>query len=187
MENLKNSISKYFGLDKDYETKMKEGIYKITIASMELANTKTGALIVIARDIKLSDIISTGIELKSEISPQLLVNIFSPKTPLHDGAVVIENNKIEAAACMLPLSNNPDLEKRYGTRHRAAMGVTTESDSIAIVISEETGKISVSKNGKLITNMKEETLKEFLISNLITKPNKIKGKNTKEEEKNGKK
>ena len=83
---------------------------------------------------------------------------------------------------MLPLSNNPDIEKKYGTRHRAAMGVTAESDSIAIVVSEETGKISVSKNGKLTTNMTEETLKKFLISNLITKTNKRNIKNTKEEE-----
>lgn len=178
----KSSLSKYFGFEKDYETKTKEDIYKITIATMEMANAKTGALIVIGRDIKLSDIINTGIELKSEISPQLLVNIFCTKTPLHDGAVVIENNKIAAAACMLPLSNNPDIEKTYGTRHRAAMGVTTESDSIAIVVSEETGKVSVSKNGKLITNMTEETLKKFLISNLITKPNKDKIKDNKEEE-----
>ena len=98
-------------MDKSIETKTREDIYKIVIAVEELAKTKTGALIVIQRDISLSDIVSTGIEMNSEISPQLLVNIFVPKTPLHDGAVVINNNRIAAAACILPLANNTDISK----------------------------------------------------------------------------
>ena len=132
-----NKFTNLFGMDKSIETKTREDIYKIVIAVEELAKTKTGALIVIQRDISLSDIISTGIEMNSEISPQLLVNIFVPKTPLHDGAVVINNNRIAAAACILPLANNTDISKELGTRHRAAVGISKEYDAIAIVVSEE--------------------------------------------------
>ena len=95
-----NKFTNFFGIEKNIETKTREDIYKIVIAVEELAKTKTGALIVLQRDISLSDVVSTGIEINSEISPQLLVNIFVPKTPLHDGAVVISDNKITAAACI---------------------------------------------------------------------------------------
>lgn len=98
-----NRFSRLFGLDKDLEAKKKENIYRIVIAATELSKTKTGALIVIERDIKIQDIIATGIPMNAEISPQLLVNIFVPNTPLHDGAVIISDNKIAAASCMLPL------------------------------------------------------------------------------------
>ena len=107
--------------------------------------------------------------MNSEISPQLLVNIFVPKTPLHDGAVVINNNRIAAAACILPLANNTDISKELGTRHRAAIGVSKESDAIVVVESEETGKISVAKDGTLIADVREDTLKKILISNIVTK------------------
>lgn len=167
-------FSKYFELEKDSESKIKEAIYKVSIAASEMSKTKTGALIVFERDIRLSDIVNTGIEINGDISPQILVNIFCTRTPLHDGAVVIKNNKILSAACMLPLSNDQYIEKEYGTRHRAAIGVTAESDAIAVVVSEETGYISVSKDGKLIPNIDEDKLKKFLIANLISKPNKIK-------------
>ena len=105
----------------------------------------------------------------SEVSPQLLVNIFVPKTPLHDGAVVISNNKIAAAACVLPLADDKDIAKELGTRHRAAIGISKESDSIAVVVSEETGKISVAKDGTLIADVREDVLKKILISNIVTK------------------
>ena len=98
-----------------------------------------------------------------------MVNIFVPKTPLHDGAVVISNNKIDAAACVLPLADDQDIAKELGTRHRAAVGVSKESDSIAVVVSEETGKISVAKDGTLIADVKEDALKKILISNIVTK------------------
>ena len=163
-----NKISKFFGFDKDIEAKTKENIYKIAIAATELAKTKTGALIVLERDIKIKDIINSGIIVNAEISPQLLVNIFVPNTPLHDGAVIISENKITAAACMLPLASDKDIAKELGTRHRAAIGISKESDSIAIVVSEETGKISVAKDGILIADLKEEALKKILIKNLIT-------------------
>ena len=164
-----NKINKFFGIDKDIETKTKENIYKIIIATMELSKTKTGALMVIERDIKLKDIMDTGVPIDAEISPQLLVNIFAPKTPLHDGAVVISENRIRAAACMLPLSNDKHVSKRIGTRHRSAIGMSKESDAIVVVVSEETGKISVAKDGTLIADVKEDSLKQILLKNLITK------------------
>ena len=163
-----NKLTKFFGFDKDLATKTKEDVYKIVIAATELSKTRTGALIVIERDIKIQDIISTGIEMNSEVSPQLLVNIFVPKTPLHDGAVIISNNKIAAAACMLPLASDQDISKELGTRHRAAIGMSKESDSIVVVVSEETGKISVAKDGTLIADVKEDALRKILIKNVVT-------------------
>ena len=164
-----NKFAKFFGIDKDLATKTKEDIYKIVIAATELSKTKTGALIVIERDIKIQDIISSGIPMNADVSPQLLVNIFEPKTPLHDGAVVISNNKIAAAACVLPLADDNDIAKELGTRHRAAIGISKESDSIVVVVSEETGKISVAKNGTLIADLREDSLKKILITNVVTK------------------
>ena len=165
-----NKLTKFLGFDnKDIAKKTKEDIYKVVIAANELAKARTGALIVIERDIKIKDIVSTGIIIDSEVSPQLLVNIFVPKTPLHDGAVVISNNRIAAAACMLPLASSADIAKELGTRHRAAIGISKESDSIAIVVSEETGKISVAKDGTLIMDLKEEALKKILINSIVTK------------------
>ena len=164
-----NKFAKFFGIDKDLATKTKEDIYKIVIAATELSKTKTGALIVIERDIKIQDIISSGIPMNADVSPQLLVNIFEPKTPLHDGAVVISNNKIAAAACVLPLADDKDIAKELGTRHRAAIGISKESDSIVVVVSEETGKISVAKDGTLIADLREDSLKKILITNVVTK------------------
>jgi len=164
-----NRVTKFFGLEKDIETKTKEDIYKIAIASYELAKEKIGGLIVIERDIQIKDIVSTGIALDAEVSPQLLVNIFTPKTPLHDGAVVISNGRITAAACMLPLASDKDIARELGTRHRAAIGISQESDAIAVVISEETGKVSLAKDGTLIADVKEEVLKKLLIKHVVEK------------------
>ena len=164
-----NKVSKFFGLDKDLATKTTENMYKITIAAMELAKSKTGGLIVIERDIQIKDIMNTGITLDAEISPQLLVNIFTTKTPLHDGAVIISENKIAAAACMLPLASDSNISKSLGTRHRAGIGISKESDSVAIIISEETGRVSVARDGALITDVKEDSLKKILIKYVVTK------------------
>ena len=163
-----NKFTRFFGIDKDIQTKTKEDIYKVVIAVEELAKSKTGALIVMERDIQIKDIIATGIEMRAEVSPQLLVNIFVPKTPLHDGAVVISNNKIAAAACMLPLANDMDIAKELGTRHRAAIGMSKESDAIVVVVSEETGRISVAKDGTLIADIKGDVLKRILLKNIVT-------------------
>ena len=162
-------MTRFFGIDKDIRTKTKENIYKVVIAATELAKKKTGALIVIEREIKLQDIADTGILINGEISPQLLVNIFNPKTPLHDGAVIISENKIKAAACMLPLSDDKSISKGLGTRHRSAAGMSQESDAIVVVVSEETGKISVAKDGTLIVDVKEDALRQILIKNIVTK------------------
>ena len=182
-----NKFTRFFGIDQDLVTKTKEDIYKIAIATDELAKTKTGGLIVIEREVKLNDIIDTGVKIDSEVSPQLIVNLFTPKTPLHDGAVVISNNRISAAACILPLASDKDIAKELGTRHRAAIGMSKESDSIVIVVSEETGKISIAKDGTLIADVNQDVLKKILMKNLITnnennrlKLKKIKG--TKNEE-----
>lgn len=164
-----NKLTQFFGIDKDLSTKTKEDIYKVVIAATELSKAKTGALIVLERDIKIQDIIATGIPMNAEVSPQLLVNIFEPKTPLHDGAVVISGNKIAAAACVLPLADDKDIAKELGTRHRAAIGISKGSDSIVVVVSEETGKISVAKDGTLIADVREDVLKKILISNIVTK------------------
>ena len=98
-----------------------------------------------------------------------MVNIFNPKTPLHDGAVIISENKVKAAACMLPLSNDKRISKGLGTRHRSAAGISQESDAIVVVVSEETGKISIAKDGTLIVDVKEDALRQILIKNVITK------------------
>ena len=164
-----NKFTQFFGIDKDLATKTKEDIYKVVIAATELSRNKTGALIVMERDIKIQDIIATGIPMGAEVSPQLLVNIFEPNTPLHDGAVVISGNKIASAACVLPLADDKDISKDLGTRHRAALGISTQSDSIVVIVSEETGKISVAKDGTLIADVREDVLKKILISNIVTK------------------
>lgn len=166
-----NKFTKFLGigLEKSLETKTKEDIYKVVIAAKELSNNKVGGLIVIERDIQLDDIMDTGVKIDAEVSPQLLVNLFVPNTPLHDGAVVISKNKIAAAACILPLSDDKNISKGLGTRHRAAIGISRETDAIAIVVSEETSKISIAKDGNLIVDLKEEALKNILIKNLVTK------------------
>lgn len=165
-----NRFSRFLGMDQDLNAKKKENIYKIAIAATELAKQKKGALIVIERDIKIQDIISTGIIMDSEISPQVLVNIFEPNTPLHDGAVVISDNKIASASCMLPLADDKDIARELGTRHRAAIGISKESDAIVVVVSEETGKMSIAKDGTLIADVREDVLKKILIKNLIKEP-----------------
>lgn len=166
-----NKFTKFFGIgmEKNLETKTKEDIYKIVIAAKELSNEKVGGLIVIERDIQINDIMDSGVRIGADVSPQLLVNLFVPKTPLHDGAVIISHNKIEAAACILPLADDKELASGLGTRHRAALGISRETDAIAVVVSEETGKISVAKDGTLIADLKEEALRNILIKNIVVK------------------
>lgn len=166
-----NKLTRFLGIEKDKYVQTKEDIYKIVIATTELAKSKTGALIVLEKDIKIKEIIDSGILVNSEISPQLLVNLFVPNTPLHDGAAIISGNKIVAAACILPLASDQDIAKELGTRHRAALGISKESDSVAIVVSEETGKISLARNGMLLVDIKEETLKQILIKDFAEQYN----------------
>lgn len=137
-------------------------ISEITKAAHNLSKTKTGALIVIERETKLGDVIRTGTLINAEASSALLENIFVPNTPLHDGAVIIRGDRIHTAGCFLPLTSNSNLSRELGTRHRAALGISEASDAVVVIVSEETGKISIAINGTLTRNLSEETLKVAL-------------------------
>lgn len=141
-----------------------ETIQELVAASIEMSKNKTGALIVVEREVALGEYISTGINIDAAISKQLIVNIFEHNTPLHDGAVIIRNNRIIAATCYLPLTGRSDLNKDLGTRHRAAVGISEVSDSITIIVSEETGAISVAQGGTLTSNLDPETLRKQFAS-----------------------
>lgn len=137
-------------------------INEIVKATVELAKAKTGALIILERDISLAEYERTGINIDSAISSQLLINIFEHNTPLHDGAVILRDDRIVSATCYLPLSDNLGLSKELGTRHRAGVGISEVSDSTTIIVSEETGKISIAVRGKLLRNVDGELLKKKL-------------------------
>jgi diadenylate cyclase len=127
-----------------------EGVYdEIVLAATSLSSTRTGALIIIERNVGLKNIVDAGIKLDAELSYDLLVTIFNPSTPLHDGAVIVRGHRIAAAACFLPLRPNPMLSRDMGTRHRAAIGLTEESDAVAVVVSEETGLVSFVEAGRI--------------------------------------
>ena len=149
---------------------------EIIRATFELARNKTGALIVLEEDIPLKDFESTGIYIDSIISSELLINIFEHNTPLHDGAVILRGDRIVAATCYLPLSDNMQLSKDLGTRHRAGIGISEVSDSLTIIVSEETGKVSIAKAGKLIRNVDGDYLRKKLVEaqNKTTEIKKIK-------------
>lgn len=147
---------------------------EIVRAAHNLSETKTGALIVIERTTKLGDVIRTGTLIDAEVSSALLENIFFPKTPLHDGAVIIRGDRIYTAGCFLPLTSNSNLSQELGTRHRAALGISEASDALVIVVSEETGKISIALNGSLTRNLNENSLKTALEKALAGKNDKEK-------------
>ena len=144
-------------------------VEEVVKATSAMAEEKTGALIIFERETNLSEVIRTGTIIDSAVSAQLLRLLFIKNTPLHDGAVIIRKNKIYAAACYLPLSNNLDLGKDMGTRHRACLGIAENSDAIAIVVSEETGIISMAKNGVLIRHFDRQTLYTRLVDEMIPK------------------
>ena len=137
-------------------------INELVRATFELAKTKTGALIIIEHDITLAEYERTGINIDSAISSQLLINIFEHNTPLHDGAVIIRGDRIVAATCYLPLSDNMQLSKDLGTRHRAGVGVSEVTDSLTIIVSEETGKVSTAYEGRISRNIDGDDLKQKL-------------------------
>lgn len=143
----------------------------ITNSAKSLSEKKIGALIIIEQSTKIGDIIGTGIPLNADISTELLNNIFYPKAPLHDGAVIIGDGKVKAASCFLPLSQNDNLESELGTRHRAGLGITESSDCISVIVSEETGKISLACNGGLTRNLSPVVLKEALSKLLLKDEN----------------
>lgn len=138
-------------------------VNEITRAAFEMGKVKTGALIVIERDTPLPEIERTGIPVDGIVTSQLLINIFEHNTPLHDGAVIVRENRIVAATCYLPLSDNMELSKQLGTRHRAGVGISEQTDSVTIIVSEETGQVSVAQNGRLIRGVNSAKLREILV------------------------
>lgn len=140
----------------------------IVLAATTLSSRKIGALIVIERLQGLRTYIENGISLDAVVSYDLLINIFSPDTPLHDGAVIIQDDRLAAAACFLPLTSNPELSKEFGTRHRAALGISEETDAVAVVVSEETGVISLAVDGELHRDLDGKSLRNALYKYLLT-------------------
>lgn len=136
---------------------------EIVNAMASLSRQNIGALLVLEREIGLNDIIETGTLIDGYVSSDLLINIFIPNAPLHDGAVIIRGDKIMAASCFLPLTDNTNLSKELGTRHRAALGISERSDSLSIIVSEETGAISVAENGEISRHIDEKTLRQILL------------------------
>ena len=145
---------------------VKEMIMPIVMAAMNMSKGKVGALIVIERTVPLSDVVVTGEQIDALINQRLIENIFFKNSPLHDGAVVISKRRIKAAGCILPVSHNLDIPKELGLRHRAAMGVSQESDAVAIVVSEETGGISIAVNGRFHLRLSAEELESILTKEL---------------------
>lgn len=137
-------------------------IDEVVRAAQQLSRLRYGALVVIERETGLQDFVATGVQINADITRQLLINIFFPNSPLHDAAVVIGNNRILAASVVLPLTDNISASSQLGTRHRAAIGVTEESDALAVVVSEETGQMSVSHSGRLIRNLDQDRLRRVL-------------------------
>ncbi len=145
-------------------------IHDVVLAATALAAQRIGALIVVQRLEGLRNYVENGIVLDARVSYDLLINIFNPETPLHDGAVIIQGDRVAAAACFLPLTQKGDLSKEYGTRHRAALGISEETDALAVVVSEETGRISVAVGGSLIRDLDAKNLRNTLYQYLVSEP-----------------
>ena len=141
-------------------------IIPIVMASLNMSRGKVGALIIIERGLPLDDIVSTGDQIDANVNQQLIENIFFKTAPLHDGAMIISNMRIKAAGCILPVSHDLNIPKELGLRHRAAMGISQESDAIAIVVSEETGSISIAMDGEFRLHLSAEELESFLTKEL---------------------
>lgn len=153
-----------FGSDKEVQERFTDKtISELIKACFDMGEVKTGALIVIEQAELLTDYIRTGINLDAILTSQLLINIFEHNTPLHDGAVIVRGNRIVAATCYLPLSDNMELSKQLGTRHRAGVGISEQTDSLTIIVSEETGQVSVAYRGRLIRGVNSAKLREMLV------------------------
>ncbi len=150
-------------------TKNEAVIREVVSAAVDLSATKTGALIVFERETKLGDLILTGTVIDSNAVAPMIKNIFFNKAPMHDGAVIIRDGRLYAAGCFLPLSDNHDIIKDLGTRHRAGIGMSENSDAVVVIVSEETGTISTAVEGKLIRGYRKETLESFLRSRIISR------------------
>ena len=159
-------------------------VYEIIQAIDYMKKTRIGALIVIERDVSLQDYISKSTQIYADISSELLISLFFPNNPLHDGGVIIQGDKISCAGAVFPTSNSLKLNKRLGTRHRAALGITEETDAISIVVSEETGRISIAVKGELFYNLTIDDARILLIDELRPKQDEFKEEYDEEEEEN---
>lgn len=155
-------FSRKWQLHKAYTT----DISPIVKACAAMSKTRTGAIIVLERNTDLKFYADTGDMMDAEVSKRLIESIFFKNSPLHDGAIIISHNKIKAARCVLPVTDNSDLPAQYGMRHRAALGITEQSDALAIIVSEETGQISVANDGKIISNLSVDELEKYLVKEL---------------------
>ena len=161
----KKIMASIFPFDSGKEVKERftdKTVNELIKACFDMAEVKTGALIVIEQEIRLDEYVRTGINVDALLTSQLLINIFEHNTPLHDGAVIVRGNRIVAATCYLPLSDNMELSKQLGTRHRAGVGISEVTDSVTIIVSEETGQVSVAQNGRLLRNISSSQLREVL-------------------------
>lgn len=150
-----------------FQSEKTEGVIdEVVLAATTLSSEKTGALVVIEREMGLRSYIETGIALDAILTYDLLISIFNPGTPLHDGAVVVQGNRVAAAACFLPLTVNPELSRTLGSRHRAAIGVTEDTDALAVIVSEETGSISLVAGGQIRRGLEGRALKQALLEAL---------------------
>jgi len=160
IRKLLYNLGQNTSLDRFFSTKNEEGILdEIIDAVKEMSKTKTGALIVFARSSTLQDMVDAGVQLDAKVNNHLLVSIFRKSSPLHDGAVIIRNNRITAASCYLPISQNPKISQVYGTRHRAAVGITETNNVFVVVVSEETSRISIAQNGVLTSGLSIQKLR----------------------------
>ena len=153
-----------FDMEKDTQERFSDKtVNELVKGCFEMGRAKTGALIVIEKNTRLAEYIRTGIEIDALVTSQLLLNIFEHNTPLHDGAIIIRGNRILSATCYLPLSDNMELSKELGTRHRAGVGISEATDSLTIIVSEETGKVSIARKGELMRGVTQEELREQLV------------------------
>ena len=166
-QQMKRFTSLFSSRGKDKDSKeVKETIMPIVMASMNMSKSKVGALIVIERSVPLDDIVLTGDLIDATINQRLIENVFFKNSPLHDGAMVISKKRIKAAGCILPVSHDLDIPKELGLRHRAAMGISQETDAVAVVVSEETGGISVAVRGNFRLRLSAEELESILTKEL---------------------
>ena len=171
LEKLGSSFSTRSGSAAD---NMENAIEQTVLACSDMSESKTGALIIFERNVKLNDIISTGTLINSDVSAELIKNLFFNKAPLHDGALIIRDGKIAAAGCILPVSKNPGISKDLGLRHRAGIGLSEQSDAVVLIVSEETGAISCTMDGTLKRHLKPKTIDQILRKKLVSSEDDVK-------------
>jgi diadenylate cyclase len=158
-------MSRMLGIGGKTEIISKESIMPIVMACLNMARQRVGALIVVEKSINIDDVVATGDVIDARIDQRLIENIFFKNSPLHDGALIISKKRIKAAGCILPVSHDMDIPREFGLRHRAALGISQESDALAIVVSEETGRITAAENGKFRVRLSAEELESILTEN----------------------